>query len=223
MKKLFKKGSNQKHKLTFEITFTGIFLALVFVFSFISKVIPPILADFLKLDLGLIFLIPIFAIIRWRFGFIALLLSFIFTPIFTGSADISGYLGHFILLVSRSIFIFVIMLFLYDRKARFSTWQWIGIYLIAIVVVSLVITILNILIFTPLYFYVFKISNSASFVELANKWKGFAWFGFGIKNYYLANLALYIPFNFISFTLVSILVMPLIKICFKILKLIHIQ
>ncbi|WGI36821.1 MPN527 family putative ECF transporter permease subunit [Mesomycoplasma lagogenitalium] len=183
----------------FSITLTGVMLSLALISLFISNyLIWPFGQYFgLKFDLSIIFILPLFISIKKHYGLIALFIRFILGPIITGNIDISGYLGHFILLISNFIYIYSFLLF---NKLFFSK-KVICSIILAILITTVIITLLNILFFTPLFFYIFKMVNSISFIEIAQNWSQISNEKF---NYYWFTLIIYGTFNLFSFSIASI-------------------
>ncbi|WP_408631344.1 MPN527 family putative ECF transporter permease subunit [Mesomycoplasma neurolyticum] len=189
-----------------KITLTGILTCLSLIGIFISKFIPwPLFSIIgLKIDISFLFIFVIFFVTDFKFGIIALITRFLLGPFITMNFDLIGWLGHGILLFSNGFFIFIFFLSLFLLKKIKKLNKKI-IFLIAsflsIITTSLIMTILNFLFFSPLFFGMYKITDGYFLDSTLNKWTK-------ISNYFKTNLSfinfcfiLYLPFNFTNFTL----------------------
>ncbi|QJB71055.1 MPN527 family putative ECF transporter permease subunit [Mycoplasma sp. 1654_15] len=224
------KWSSRFHKSTvFNITVSGVFLALSLIFFVLSHqkffTWPVVSSIGLKVDLSTLFILPIFVIANTLCGVAVLVIRFVLGPFIVPSASLDiDYFGNFILLFSSAIFIFLFLLlnkfiFKNEGKQSISTESQCSnskkkLYknlflnlLCSTIVTSLLLTILNALFFTPVFFKLYKLTNNISPIDLAKKWntdKVLKTFSLSL-NYFLWAFVLYFPFNLVNFTVTSIL------------------
>lgn len=200
-----------------KIALTSVLTSLSVILSIISNFIRMPFASFLTLDISLIPLLVIVYAINFRYAFFSIIATGLsgFIPPNSG-----GWIGVLINTISHLIFVTTWFSFLqiYKRFTK-SNYTSINLSLItSIILISLILTILNGLFFTPLYWWYYGILHSISFIEAMNKYNG-GEIGhimlLGIPNYWLGIFALYISFNLIKFLLISYLFFVVICILIK--------
>ncbi|WP_215742811.1 MPN527 family putative ECF transporter permease subunit [Mesomycoplasma hyorhinis] len=214
----------------FNLTITGVFLALSLIFFLLSHqkfFTWPIASSIgLKIDLSTLFILPIFVSASIAYGIVALIIRFILGPFLNPSISLEiDYFGNFILLFSSCIFIFLFLSFRYvfgfkkeaktqiiteDYKYKFDKKQAIKLMLNLLVstfITSIILTIFNAFFFTPVFFKLFKLTDNINPIDLAQQWltnKKFKSFSLSL-NYFVWAFVLYFPFNLVNFTITSIL------------------
>ncbi len=193
--------------------------------------------NFLKFDFSLISLVMIALYINKKFVLIVAFIFVLIAPSFsTKGYEISNFFGYLVLITLQLIFTFVFSSIYspYQKnkikfylKANLLKYQvstlnctkkpktnrlLISKLFITVVLSSLIITILNVLITTPVYFWLYKISPDSSFITLAQNWKNYQAIFLNIPNYYLATILIYFIFNLLNLSLNSILIYILITI-----------
>ncbi len=198
----------------FTIVFSSLMLALSLICSMISNVFPFILgSSFLRIDIGISFLALNFMISGWKYGTLVVLSNFIIHPFLPGT-NIGFiqlfFIGKTIFLITCLIYVFFnFVIYKVINKKNLITPIFISSFL-----TTIIITILNGLLFTPLFFNI--ISNgqfSMNFVELAEQYKT-SWLQtlFIVPNYWGGIALIYGTFNIVSLGLNSWILLILTKI-----------
>lgn len=196
---------SKKEKINI-ISITSVLTALSIVFSFVCKFFILPYATWLNIDLSIIFQVFIYILIKNKFSIFYSLFSLFITSlssmIWYGVGDI---IGIFISFISGSLFILIFYMFskiIYIKNVR--SYYLVTLLLSSILTIIL-LTVLNGLIFTPLYWWYFGLS-SISFIDCEiwynsspNVWL------LNMPNYWSGIFVLYISFNSIKFLSSSIL------------------
>ncbi len=198
-----------------KITFTGIFLGLVLLLQFLSKFM--LFADtYIKLNLSLLFILPIFYYAGFIWGSLSLILRFLMGPTISGM----GYstieiTGHFILLICSIVTIAFMYLFssLFNKLKKHNT-KVILITVSTWICTSLVLTFLNQIFFTPLYWYVYEYTDNFSISQSIDvyqypivKIKFFM-----IPNYWAGTFATYLAGNLTKYGIIFICYLPMSRV-----------
>ncbi|WP_029512844.1 MPN527 family putative ECF transporter permease subunit [Mycoplasmopsis iners] len=205
-----------------KIVITGMFLALALTINFVGSrffIVP--FANFLRFDFSLVCILIIYLFVGRWYSFILALCILLIAP----SYSLLGYsplslLGNFALCLTQLLFaiffdIFHNLLWKSQKKQtdlKYCLIIW-TVLSLTIVLTSLAMTIINIVLIMPLYFYVLNLENHASFLTLASVWANkYSVLGFGIKNYYLATFTLYFTFNLLNLFINGILIWIVLQI-----------
>ncbi|WP_434327264.1 MPN527 family putative ECF transporter permease subunit [Mesomycoplasma hyopneumoniae] len=210
-----------RSNLNFKLTVAGILLSLSIIFLIFSHNYFnwPFFQNLgLKVDLSTLFFIPIFLISGFGIGIICLLIRFLIGPrlIFNtfGGIDIV-YFGHFILFLASSIYIFSFLSFRFLLKKIFinskKTKTFIILALIfAVLVTTFLMTYLNGVLITPVYFKLYKITESISLLKMIEHWSEIREKFGGLKlSYWTFILSAFAPFNLANYSLESFLALPI--------------
>lgn len=193
-----------ENRTIFNIALSGIFLALVLIFQFLSSQFFRVFG-FLNINFTVVFIIVLYLATNYKYALAILVLRFLISPAVGSGYTIIGILGHFILLISdlSYIIIFVVFHVIFIKYSKVNIYLNIAIsFSIATILNALWMSILNGLIFTPLYLSLLPggtlPANFIYYVENPSKFNVF-----GINSYWGKIFALYLAFNLINFTLVS--------------------
>lgn len=200
-----------------KIVLTSVLTSLSIILSITFNFIRMPFASFLTLDISLMPLLIIAYTINFRYTFFSIIVVGLsgFMPPNSG-----GWIGVLINTISHLIFVTIWFSFLQIfKKFTKNNYVSINLSLIAsIILISLILTIINGIFFTPLYWWYYGMLHSISFVEAINKYNG-GEIGhiilLGMPNYWLGIFALYISFNLIKFVLISYLFFIVICILIK--------
>lgn len=194
-----------ENRTVFNIALSGIFLALVLIFQFLSSQFFSVFG-FLNINFTVVFIIVLYLATNYKYALAMLVLRFLISPAVGSGYTIIGILGHFILLISdlSYIIIFVVFHVIFIKYSKVNIYLNIALsFSIATILNALWMSILNGLIFTPLYLslfskgtipanFIYYVENPPSIIDV-----------FGINSYWGIIFALYLSFNLINFTLVS--------------------
>ena len=136
-------------KTNFKIALTGVMLSLALLFQYLSNLMP-LVPHLMNINLSLIFIVPIFFLGDYKFGMIALLIRFVIGPLIGKGYTGPEMIGHSILLLSGFVFIHLLLVANKLRGIKNRYGMYISIFLI-VVLSSLIMTILNGVLFVPLY------------------------------------------------------------------------
>ncbi|MCP4336671.1 MAG: hypothetical protein GY679_02340 [Mycoplasma sp.] len=212
--------------LNHKIAFTGIFFALAIILQSVAKFMP-FASTFIKINLSLIFILPIFYFAGMKFGISALILRtisgfgiemFIITVNPPDKEHINLFsieailFGHFILLLSSASAIF----FMYCFSAAFSkikkhNYKLLLISIFTTFTTTIFLTILNMIFLTPAYFAIIS-HKSFSVSEAIKTYNYVTEFYFFIKNYWAGTFVVYFTGNLVKFSIIYIIYFPLSKI-----------
>ncbi|UUD37271.1 hypothetical protein NPA09_01725 [Mycoplasmopsis equigenitalium] len=201
--------------VTIKIAYLSMMLALVILFNYLSNFMT--VFQFLKLDLSSIFIIISFIYIS-KIGAISLaLIRFGIGPSYSHLGyDPVSVLGHSILLITTIILVLLLwlMMFLIKKVNTSFIKKQVLVYSVSVIICSLIMFILNALLFTPAYLYLFNSVKSIDFRPLAANWENMKWMTLGIENYWLGMFVLYSAFNLLSYGL-NALASILLEIAFS--------
>ncbi|MEG0879400.1 MAG: hypothetical protein RSE95_01900 [Malacoplasma sp.] len=202
-----------------KIAITSIFLALAILTSLGTNFVKiGFLADFLSLDISLIFIIPLIFICSYYWAAFGAIVLSLFTFLWPGNI----WIGVVFNLIVNITFVTLVWLFhkfinikLISNKSLSLTINLV----LSTLISSLFFTWLNGMLFQPLWWWFYGLSNnSVSFVEVAKLYNLgiisnslLLW----IPNYWGGIFALYISFNLLKFTIISIITFSLVMILFK--------
>lgn len=206
----------QNRNLTQRLTLTGVFLALVILLQFFEKYLP-FANTYLRFNFSLLFILPIFFFSGPGWGIFALILRFAIGPAMDPLGyDITGIMGHLILLISSSVTIFIFFLMSWlTLSLRNSKWKYWIVAILTIILSSIILTLLNGLLFSPLYWWAFNFLDHPSYLAaqtLYQNTSGLQVMHFGIKSYWGGIWAVYLSGNIIKYSLIFIVNYPLDKV-----------
>lgn len=197
-----------------KITLSAIMLTLVLIFHFLEKFIP-LNFGYLKLNFSLLFILPIFYLCGFKWGFLLVVLRFIFGWAL-GGYNILALISQLILLTYEMIAILALYFYSYLFRGKLlnKTLQlkYITILCLTILTTSLSATILNVLVFFPLFLALIgqQPFSLAWTIEQYNQ-SHYIFFLF-IPNYWFGTSVVYLIGNMIKFSSIFILYWPLSKI-----------
>ncbi len=206
-----KKNLISKKILIFDIAIISILLSLGILFSYLSNFFTLPFAPWLTIDISPFFYIMIYFCIRNVKGVIWTIFSILIGSVFNFIYNpYSGWIGVVINISSNLLFFVIILIFykLISFLKLKDKIKYIIFNLLSIIVISLLLCLLNGLLFTPLYWYVFDVGNfnSFSYIEIMNWYNSEPniWLLY-IPNYWTGIFGLYSAFNFIKFGIIGVL------------------
>lgn len=208
------KQQTNNFSITFKLAFSASMISLATILSFVSSLIKiPFLAQLsLTIDISIICIIPLIFIcsLSWAnlSGVAIALLNFVW--------DAHNWIGILILLVANvvttTLFYLLYKATLWSKKLAHTKRKWIIIWLLIIIINTLVFTILNGIIFTPLYWWWFAPNQfSLNFIEVEKIYNSNPYlhvYLLGIPDYWTGIFALYSILNLIKFTAVAFFSTP---------------
>ncbi|MGL4647154.1 MAG: MPN527 family putative ECF transporter permease subunit [Mycoplasmoidaceae bacterium] len=197
-----------------KIVWVAMFLVLGILFSYASNFIPFFAFGFLKIDISIIFFLVPISLVGYR--------SSIFIIIIIGITNIAwsttAFIGPLILIISNIVF--VTCYFLLNKIIKIKHAKLINL-IVATLVCSFIITLLNGIFFTPLFINFFTDVKTISFIEISNNYNNGLWYDklkfflMFIPDYWGGIFALYIGFNLLKFGIGSILYFMIDKLLTK--------
>ncbi|MDE6429252.1 MAG: hypothetical protein K2K18_01930, partial [Malacoplasma sp.] len=219
---------------------TAMMLSLYIIFAWLGNQFFNLafLANFLNLDISLLFLIPLVFICNWRWWLFAAIMGGVSTFMYAGAGVWIGAVYNIVLNLVTLSFIYLLKIFIVDNnyflkrakdkknnllKVFFKFEFQAGLIAVITFIFSVFINcLLNGLIFTPLYMnlYLNNIFPNAWFIDVENIYNSSSgqearWFLLFIPNYWTGIFALYSAFNAIKFGIVLILIYPVLLLLFK--------
>lgn len=201
------------NKIT-KITSSAIMLSVIFILSFFTRFIK--FSSFLSFNFSFIFVYLTYRYISKRASFLIAFLNMIISPaISTEGYEMGSILGNFILFLSIILFLFSMHLsqFLIPNKGALFTLFRLS---FSIVLTSIIITILNIFIFTSLFLYIYGILNSFSYLKIVERWNELKPLFFNFDSYFIGAGITYFSFNVINLSIncffIILLQTPIMKI-----------
>ncbi|CAM9099162.1 MPN527 family putative ECF transporter permease subunit [Mycoplasma marinum] len=196
-----------------KIVFTGLFLGLVILFQYLERFMP-LGFGFIKVNLTLLFILPIFYFAGPLYGILVLFVRYIVGVGMSGGFNQISMVSHLILLICSIVTI--ILMYIYSslfNKIKSHNLKVVLILLSTLVTTSLILTGLNQIFFTPLYFAVlekggFKFSLNKSI----QTYQYIKMVYFNIDNYWAGTFAAYFTGNIIKYSIVFIIYFPLSKV-----------
>ncbi|MDJ1645995.1 MPN527 family putative ECF transporter permease subunit [Mycoplasma phocimorsus] len=196
----------QENKIT-KITSSALMLSVIFVLGFFLRFIK--FNSFLSFNFSFVIIYITYRYISKKGAFLIAFLNAIISPAINAQGYEPGImLGHFILLLSIILFVLFLDLFQFIipfKKLIFNIFQ----LLLATIAASIIITLLNVYIFTAIYFKIYHTINSFSYTEIIKKWNIFRGLFFNMNSYFLGAGITYFTFNIINISVNSILILLL--------------
>lgn len=204
------------------MTITAVCLAFYAIFAFFCNTYLPLpfLANFLNLDISLVFLIPLVFICPIKWWISSSLISGFFNFLWASSGGWVGALFNVIVNFTTLLVFYFLNIFLLERKKNKKHFVF---YLILSLIIALVVLVLfncfiNGIFFTPLYWWSFGIITSPSFLFAQQAYESYdslkVWLLF-IPNYWDGIMTLYSIFNSLKFGITFVLLFPLLIVIFK--------
>ncbi len=203
------KGRGIVHKMAF----TGIFLGLVLLLQFLSKYMP--FADtYINLNLSLLFILPIFYYSGPLWGILVLLLRLALGPAISGTGYPMQYMvAHLILFICSSVTIGLMYIFSsVFSKIKKHNLKVILIITSTLITTSLILTVLNQVFFTPLFWYSFKFTKTFSISQSIDVYQFVKIKFFMIPNYWAGTFATYFAGNLAKYGIIFLCYFPLSKV-----------
>ena len=205
------------NNINFKIAFTGMMLSLVILFQYLEKFMP-IFEIFMKMNLSLVFIMATLYVAGLSWASLLLILRFSIGPA-VGKYGYStlGIWNHTILLVMGSLFIIIFYsLDKISHKIKINNnVRLLIISIISVLIISLIGPLLNGLLFTPVYWYLVpeRPIPTASLYDAKNAYQILKVpFFFGIPNYWGGMYAAYGLGNFLKYSLICAVFIPMWKI-----------
>ncbi|MCT4469933.1 MPN527 family putative ECF transporter permease subunit [Mycoplasma sp. HS2188] len=196
----------------FKIVLSGLFLALAIITDFIGSFLP--FNSFLKFNFSLVFSLAAFRLLGFRWGLLILIGIFVIGPSYSALGyDPAGLLGQGMLIISQAVFIlFYLLIFklfkelLSNHKhSKREIYANLIAFTISTFLASIALTLINLFIATPAFFYLFKYLPNASFWTLYKNYEAnFKPFFFFIPNYFLGGSVVFMSFNLANYLINSI-------------------
>lgn len=190
------------------IAITSIFLALAILTSLGTNFIKiSFLSDFLSLDISLVFIIPLMFICSYYWATLASTILSLFTFLWPGNI----WIGVVFNLIANFVFVTLVWFFVkvFQKKTIFNYSLTLILSLgLSVLISSIFFSFLNGVIFQPLWWWFFKLTDTVFFVEVAKQ------YNFGviphafllwIPDYWSGIFGLYMAFNIFKFVIVSIM------------------
>ncbi len=198
--------------LSREIALTALLTGLAIIFSILSNFFIVPFATWLTIDLSPLFIVAIYVFVR-NHPIIYSVTSTIGVSLFSFiNVGLAGWVGVLINLCSNLVYLLMSILFLKLFNKFFSNNKLY--YLVSIgfscITTTLILTILNGLLFTPLYWSYFVNPRMISFIE-AMHWynQNPSLYLLYIPNYWAGIFGLYVSFNIIKFFICSFVLINL--------------
>ncbi len=203
---------SKKQKI-YNISITSILTSLSVVLSLVCKFFILPFATWLNVDISLVAQIVIFMFVRSKFSIFYSIFSLFITSITSmawyGTGDLIGILISFL-----SGLLYILIYYLCAKFIRFKNTK---VYLLtclifSFIIIVLLLTILNGLLFTPMYWSFLGIASmnflDCEFVYNMNP----NIFLLNMPTYWSGIFALYISFNSIKFLCISFIIFPLLLV-----------
>jgi len=149
MKKIFTKYKDKSDST--RIAFAGVFFGLVLLFQYLEQFMP--FGDtYLNLNFSLLFILPIFYYSGPIYGFVVILLRFAIGPGISKGYAPQFLVAHGVLMISSLVAIAFMYLYsvLFD-KVKNGNMKLVYISIATVLSTSLVLTVLNGILFTPMF------------------------------------------------------------------------
>ncbi len=192
--------------LSKEIALTALLTGLAIIFSILSNFFIVPFATWLTIDLSPLFIVSIYMFVK-NHPIIYSVTSTIGVSLFTFiNVGLAGWVGVLINICSNLTFLFMSIMFLKLFKKLFRNNKLY--YLVSIsfscITTTFILTILNGILFTPLYWSYFINPRMISFIEAMNWYnENPSLYLLYIPNYWAGIFGLYISFNIIKFFICS--------------------
>ncbi|UVD81844.1 hypothetical protein NV226_00860 [Mycoplasma iguanae] len=198
---MYQQFKTHSPKITFQITFAGIMLGLVLLFTFLNRFLA--FYGFLKFDFSIIFITITYIVAGWKPTLLILLLRFFIAPSYNEGYTSLGFLGQGVLLIVSLLYIGSLWIshYLFNFKNKHLTK--IVQFTFASLVTIIIINILNIFLINPLFFSIFE-NRFVNFYMIIDNWETYKTLFFLLPNYFLGSLALYSSFNVILLVITSL-------------------
>lgn len=204
------------------IAITGVFLGLTILFHFLEKFMP-FGGTFIKINLSLLFILPIFYFAGPFFGISVICIMFGIGFALSTEPTIQRIVSQFILLFAT--FSTIGFMYLYSfvfSKIENHNKKVLLISISTVISITFLLTFLNAIWFTPMYMWAFgkdsnfKIVNHPfdipSAIKMYSEFPFYRLAHFGIPNYWGGIFAVYITGNLVKFGVIYALYYPLSKV-----------
>ncbi len=197
--------------INFKIAFTGMMLALTILFQYLEK-FTPFAMGLMNINLSIIFIIATSYVVGFKWAVLLLVLRFALGPaVGTTGYSLIGLWSHSILLFSGSTFLGLIHLFNKIIFKKMSEKKNLLLTAVATVLVStIVMTVLNAVLFTPVFFYILKYVQAPTISNAIGVYPPALFFG--IPNYWGGIAVIFGVGNLVKFSIAIILFIPIWKI-----------
>ncbi|MCV3754271.1 MPN527 family putative ECF transporter permease subunit [Ureaplasma zalophigenitalium] len=206
-------GRNKKtkyitvNKSLFDFALSAIMLAVFLVINYLSSFLK---FHFLVLDFACLALVVLVYKVRTPFVYVATILGSMFNFFYSSAS----FIGVLIALFNNVIFISSVWLFahiVFKNKQHLKRYLLFTLFC-SCVITTIISTFMNAILFTPLFWYIFKVTSTISFYELIISYKPTPYL-LNAPTYLLGHIYLYIPFNLIKYTgimVLSLMIAPLL-------------
>ncbi len=195
------------------ISLSGIFFALVILFQFLETYMP--FGDtYMNLNFSLLFILPVFYFAGPQYGLGIIVLRLIIGPAMSklGYSSI-GMVSHLILMISSLTAIgFMSLYSTLFHNIKSNNKKLILISISTVISTALILTLLNGLFFTPMYWHVYGYIDSVS-IELAKRiYPSISIKFFFIPSYWGGIFVVFLTGNLLKFSLVYVIYFPMSKV-----------
>ncbi|MCV3728640.1 hypothetical protein OF376_02540 [Ureaplasma miroungigenitalium] len=211
MKTNFGKNKKAKYitvnKSLFDFALSAIMLAVFLVINYLSSFLK---FHFLVLDFACLALVVLVYKVRTPFVYIATIFGSMFNFFYSSAS----FIGVLIALFNNLVFISFVWIF---ARVVFKEKQHLKRYLLLTLVCSCLITttistVMNAILFTPLFWYIFKVSDTINFCQLIKTYQPTPYL-LNAPTYLLGHIYLYVPFNLIKYAgiiILALMIAPLL-------------
>ncbi len=213
-KTIFKKNYKKKHSIYYstskiikDYTLSAVMLGLGILVAYLSHFIR---FNFLAFDFSLFTLVYLIYKVKYRFVYLVTILLSL-ANLLHGSPS---WIGTMVLSLNNLFFVTMVILskkLFIPKRPKFYLNLWV------LVLSSFLTTVFNVImngiLYTPLYWYTFKITPTLNFLEVQKIYeKHPTLFLLNIKSYWLGIIALYTSFNLIKNIIISFISLTILKI-----------
>ncbi|MGL5357565.1 MAG: MPN527 family putative ECF transporter permease subunit [Metamycoplasmataceae bacterium] len=207
----------KNYSKTFRIVFSSFMLVLMIITNIVSNFFP---FSFLNINITFVFIFYCFYISGFAYGMLIILINFFIAPFLSFGWGLTPVFlfGQIVLNLSNFIFLIIFRLLIGKNiKYEIKVKSFILITSITTLATAIIMTTLNILLFIPIFFYIidplsFPYLNFIDFSKQYQQSTSMQIFFFGIPNYYLASFTLLFSFNILQYSIISILLLSVLKI-----------
>ncbi len=205
--------NSKSRRVVHKIAFTGIFLGLVLLLQFLSRYMP--FADtYININLSLLFILPIFYYSGLFWGILVLLLRLFLGPTISGTGYATQFMvGHLILFICSVVTIVLMYIFssVFSKMQRHNL-KVILIIISTLITTSLILTILNQIFFTPLFWYSYGFTKTFSISQSIEVYQVVKIKFFMIPNYWVGTFVTYFLANLTKYGIIFLCYFPLSKV-----------
>ncbi|EDX53164.1 MPN527 family putative ECF transporter permease subunit [Ureaplasma urealyticum] len=213
-KTIFKRNHKEKHNIYYstskiikDYTLSAVMLGIGILVAYLSHFIR---FNFLAFDFSLFTLVYLIYKVKYRFVYLVTILLSL-ANLMHGSPS---WVGTMILSLNNLFFVSMVIIF---KKIFIPKTSKFHLNLCVLVLSSFLTIVFNVImngiLYTPLYWYTFKITSTLNFLEVQKIYESHpTLFLLNIKSYWLGIIALYTIFNLIKNAIISFISLIILKI-----------